>query len=148
MWEAHSVLIGAIFAYTSKMRPEEPWFQIKNDLLQIQAARGNKKFTYIKLFMFVMPRLLAVRDAEWVEQGVFYGMHAQPPAVSAVSNMPNRPENRGGYGSKRHRDERRTGRSGERRYSSGRDREYNSDRDRGYRSGCSDSESRKKKRIS
>ena len=43
MLEAHSVLIGAIIAYTSKMRPKEPWFQIKNDLLQIQAARGNKK---------------------------------------------------------------------------------------------------------
>ena len=118
MWEAHSVLIGAIIAYTSEMRPEEPWFQIKNDLLQIQAARGNKKFTYIEFFMFVMPRLLAVRDAEWVEQGVIDGMHAQPTAVSAVSNVPSRPENRSDYGSQRRRDERRTGRSGERRYSS------------------------------
>ena len=145
MWEAHSVLIGAIIAYTSKMRPEEPWFQIKNDLLQIQAARGNKKFTYIELFMFVMPRLLAVRDAEWVEQGVIDGMHAQPTAVSAVSNVPSRTENRSDYGSQRRPDERRTGRSGERRYSSGRGRGYNSDRDRGYRSGRSDSESRKEK---
>ena len=147
MWEAHSVLIGAIIAYTSRMRPEEPWFQIKNDMLQIQAARGNKKFTYIELFMFVMPRLLAVRDAELVEQGVIDGMHAQPTAVSAVSNVPCRPENCSDYGSQRRRDERRTGRSGERRYSSGRDRGYNSDRDREYRSGRSDSESRKDKEI-
>ena len=110
MWEGHSVLIGAIIAYASKMCPEEPWFQIKNDLLQIQAVRANKKFTYIELFMFVMPRLLAVLDAEWVEQGVIDGMHAQPTTVSAVSNVPCRPENRSDYGSKRRRDERRTGR--------------------------------------
>ena len=46
MWEAHSVLMGAIIAYTSKMRPKEPGCQIKNDLLQIPGARGNEKFTY------------------------------------------------------------------------------------------------------
>ena len=94
MWEAQSVRTGAIIACTSKMRPEEPWLQIKSDLLQIQAAMGNNKFTYIALFMFAIPHLLAVRNADWVEQGVIDRMHAQPTAVSTVSNMPHRPENR------------------------------------------------------
>ena len=36
------------------------------DPLNARSSRASTKFSYLEIYMFIMPRLLAMRDGEWV----------------------------------------------------------------------------------
>ena len=46
MWQAHSVLPSAGVAYAKGKSADNPWYSIKQDLLQGQTSRGNVPYTY------------------------------------------------------------------------------------------------------
>ena len=64
MWQAHSVLLSAVVAYAKGKSADNPWYSIKQDLLQGQTSRGNVPYTYLEIYVFVMPRLLAARQGK------------------------------------------------------------------------------------
>ena len=64
MWRAHSVLLSEVVAYAKGKTADNQWYSIKQGLLQGQTSRGNVPYTYLEIYIFVMPRLLVARQGK------------------------------------------------------------------------------------
>ena len=92
MWQAHSLLLCAVVAYAKVKSADNPWYSIKQDLLQGQTSRGNVPYTDLEIYVFVMPRFLAARPGKWVESGLQALQSPEGRTVQAVSDSSRRRE--------------------------------------------------------
>ena len=84
-WDAHSHITRIICEYCkgiARVHGEtHHWVLIKNELFKHMALYG-KEFTYIELYAFVMPSLLAHRQSSWAERHL---LHPSSAGVHEVS---------------------------------------------------------------